>query len=245
MAMTDDDKKFITSRLVLVWGGISIAALVAGLVGASLLGRNLANSFADRINTLYRRTVAPGLDTPVVLVGGSLTFRARDTGLLWVQDSNNPSAAFHVSPQYAVVSIVVKKGDNPGGDGPDPDDSTASSDKIRVTIPDGASWEVDEFIPGASGQPDQQVASIKPDPVTSYQIDLTAVTGQYLCPSGNMKSIAYSPTSSCPAPADGVTFSSISVKVTIGGQIQTWGTIKCLDATGDALGKCRIVFRGD
>jgi hypothetical protein len=162
-----------------------------------------------------------------------------------VQDSDNPKAAFHVSPQYAVVSIVVKKGKNPGGDSSDPDDSTASSDKIRVTIPDGASWEVDEFIPGAPGKPDVQVASIKPDATTSYQIDLTAVPGQYLCPAGNMKSIAYSSTGSCPAPADGVIFSSISVMVTIGGQTQTWGTLNCLDANGDGLGKCRVVFRGD
>jgi hypothetical protein len=248
MALDAADKSFLTRRLILTWIGVSLLSLLVTSIVAYELSDSIKTLGKTLGKAIFGVTAAHSGDTPVVLVGGSLLFRARDAGLLWVEDT--PQKAYHLNPQYDVASIVVKKKPNKGGDDPDTDDSTASSDKLRVDVSNAASWEVDEFIPGAAGKPDVRVASITPDSKTSYQIDLTATQG-YLCPvpaEPNTKHLTYS-ANPCPAPgqepSDAVTFSSIQVIVTVGGQTQTWGTLNCVDANSDKTGQCRIVFRGD
>jgi hypothetical protein len=242
MVFDEADKSFLTKRLILAWTGVFLLALLV----TSVVAYEFAEPLRKMSQKLFGTTAAHSGDTPVVLVGGSLVFRARDTGLQWSQVSTSP-ATFKVMPQYDVQSIVVKKKKAAGGDDPDPDDSTAATDKLRVDVSNASSWKVDEYISppsgSAPGTSDILVASITPDPNVSYQINLTAQTQTgFWCLSGNNKSVTYSLNQGCP---DTVTFSKITISVTVGGQTVPWGTLNCVDANNDALGKCRIVFRGD
>lgn len=230
MAMTREER----NRLALVGAG---AVVLGGLLGLAL--RGLFSKSAPSPASPHP-TAAP-VDTPIVLVGGSLTFTTAASGYQWWQDG---SAGFHVSPSYAIKSIVVKT--NQSGDG----DGTAGSDKLRVDVSNAniTSWEVDEFISPPAGSPpntaDTKVASITwpTDPTYgAYAIHLTGLSG-YLCYSaGTPTVIPYGQSSGCSDPPGTIVFSTVSVMVN--GQTQPTATLNCLDSS-DPKGQCRIVFRG-
>lgn len=215
--MTAEEKQFITQRIALV--GLGVLVLGSTLVGAFFLGGSV-----KAIRTLFLKvTPAATGDTPLVLVGASLNFIARDATYPWLQDS---ATTYHMSPNYPVKTIVIKaKSDDPEGD--------PTTDRLRADVSNAASWEVDEFIT----QPDGSAAKVASITSMGYQINLAA-TGT-LCPGGS--TISYGRNPGC---VDAITFNSVSLTVTTqGGATVTWGTIKCVDSN-NTPGKCKIVFRG-
>jgi hypothetical protein len=225
MTFTAEDRSFITRALVLT--GLGIIVVLGGLMLVRT-GRPPAE-----------RPLVSG-DTPVVLVGGTLAFKA-DSSYPWTL----VSGTYQATPNYAIKAIVVKQ---------DLTDGDSGADKLKVDISNAASWEVDEYISGAVGAPDVEVASITgvaSTPSTPSPIYLKLSTGGgYLCPGTTpITLIAYSIAPCPPPPAppppppvpDGITFSKVSI--TVNGQPQPTATLACYD-TSDPKGKCRIVFRG-
>lgn len=218
MMMTPEDKKFVTQRFFL-WG--SFFVLASSLVAAFLLGGSVG-----AIRSLFVKTAGASGDTPVVLIGGSLKFQARDTSYPWKMDT---PTTYHVSPNYPVQSIVIKaKQVGTSGDDDDP-----TTDQLRANVSNATSWEVDEFIT-QQGAPDLQVASLTS---LGYEINLTALNG-YLCSGGT--TISYGQQPGC---VDQVVVSKVTLTVTEGDGPQQWGSINCVDSNNNP-GKCRIVFRG-
>ena len=218
MALTDDDRKFITAKIFRI-------AILTGLVTAAIAGY-----------VAFRAAVAArgGGDSPVVLVGGSLIFRAGDTSYTWQQDS---ATEYHVSPTYPVTAIAVKAKSSGDTDSPT-SDGDAQSDRLRVDISSGSTWEVDEFVSDSA----QPVTTLTPQGNAIY-LDLKD-TGGFLCKvtnsDGTIKKIQYGRKQDC---SDNLKFSSIGLTVTISSQPQMSGTINCLDQT-NSVGTCRIIFRG-
>ena len=234
MTLTTEDRSFFTRALVLTGVGIVVA------LGALMLARSGPPHFIEN-------PALPSGDTPVVLIGGSLTFKAGDSSYPWAPISG--TTTYQATPNYAIKTIVVKQDTGAGGDG------GAASDKLRVDVSNATSWEVDEYISPAGGSPagtpDVEVASISgvsSAPNAVSPIYLKPVRG-FLCPAPTgattISAIKYGLTSGCPesqAPApDLISFSKVSI--TVNGQPQPTATLACL-GTSDPQGKCRIVFRG-
>jgi hypothetical protein len=230
--MTPDEKQVVSRALI----GLGIGLGVLGALTA----------VGVRFLPKYKAAVAPSGDTPVVLVGGSLTFKAGDKGLVWVEDI--PNTKYHVIPSSTIVSIALKAtaGDDPTDD-PVGDDGDSTTDLIRTQVTGSTQWEIDEYVAVAPSNVPFKAASLMPK---GNSISLSLVGSGWLCPNGTLKKITYSPTKSCPNPApspDPVTFSSASLAVTevVGGAAPTveTGSLMCLD-TDNPSRKCRIVFRG-
>lgn len=234
MAITEDDKKFITSRLVFALAGFFIAILASALIGTYVMSRVLVTEQARAPGPMYG--FAAGLDTPVVLVGGSLAFRsdAQSNAPAWIPTPGGNGNDYYIDPGYSVSVIVVKQTAPPDPDNGDPPnkDADPGSDKISVGIPssNAGTWQVDEYT-AASG--DTAVASIKPGPGT--QIHLTIPSG-FLCSKGSGKKLKYGQASGC---ADAQTFSQVTISLD-GNRV---GNLACNDGSGTP-GKCRIVLKG-
>jgi hypothetical protein len=224
MTFTTEDRSFITRTVALT--GIGTVVVLGGL--GLILATTARQPKAEKL-------LAAG-DTPVVLVGGTLTFNAGDNTYPWTPVSGPP---FQMTPNYAIKAIVVKQDKSSSGDN--------GADKLRVDVSNAASWEVDEYISVAGA--DERVASITgvaTPPNTASPIYLNLVTG-YLCPgSAPITVITYGIAAGCPAPPaapapDPIKFSKVSI--TVNGQPQPTATLACYDAS-DPQGQCRIVFRG-
>jgi hypothetical protein len=181
-------------------------------------------------------------DTPVVLVGGSLIFKAPNKGYDWQELTAGQD--YFVTPSYAISTIVIKSkaADDPG-DGQVDDDSSPASDQLRANVSNATSWQIDEFTTDSDATP---VVSVTFDGSQMHVIQKSQ--SGILCPISK-KRLFYSPTQPCPAspptpttPPTPPIFSKVSLTITAFGQKQTWGTINCIDVN-NVQGKCRIVFR--
>jgi hypothetical protein len=167
-----------------------------------------------------------GRDTPVVLVGASLTFKAPT--IAWQSSGAN----FQTTPTYPITTIVVKALSAPdAGDGPVGGDLTAP-DKLVVDVTGASSWEVDAFTNASSS-----------DPGAILSFSGTAVTlspkNGYLCPNASYKRIKFGTLQSC-TDANSVLFTKIRVVV----NSQEVGFLDCVDGNGQP-GICRIVLRSN
>lgn len=208
---------------------------------------------------------APSGDTPVVLVGGSIVFKAAkkaDPTYYWQQDTQYK--AYHAIPHYPVTSIAIKKTTTPA-DTPDPsgdastaDDQDRTTDVIRVDLSDTPAWEIDEF--SQASPTSNPVVSITPDgnyiavKVIDYPNATPPVTG-FLCPipkktntTPNRLKYTTNPDCSDDSPTDanaklaGVSLMVTTKDVTGKPQVQTFGSLSCLD-TAASPGTCKLAFR--
>ncbi len=259
MAITEDDRKFISSKLVFALTGFFVAILATALIGAYVLSRAFAPKGAQApAPGPVHAVAAAGLDTPVVLVGGSMTFKAGayQNPQAWSTDTANKE--YHVSPAYQVSTIVLKAILLPDNDTTGSGDANPTTDKIRIDVSTASTWEIDEF---TLASPSKAVVKIFPKQNGSItEIHLLLLDGNgMLCPvnAANMIRIRYSPTPSCPAPAPSPSgtpptapvFSQVSVILNNevgpdGTTPQPTATLNCIDSAGDPVGKCRISFRG-
>jgi hypothetical protein len=243
MTMTAEERSFVTTAIVSVAIGLTVLG-----VGFEVLERTTAEHKLVRIAN-------PG-DTPVVLIGGSMVFKAAayQTPQAWSTDT--PNKEYHVSPAYQISTIVLKAIAGADNDNLGSGDANATTDKLRLDVSTANTWEIDEFSVAGGGKP--VVKLVPKQNGTTTEIHLVLLDpGGMLCPvnSNNMIRISYSPTQNCPAPAAGSqtspVFSQVSVilngEVTSSGAPQPSATLNCIDSTdstGDPAGKCRIVFRG-
>jgi hypothetical protein len=232
--MTPEEKQVVSRALIGLGIGLGVLGALTA-VGVRFLPR-------------YRVAVAPSGDTPVVLVGGSLTFKAGDKSYAWVEDT--PNAKYHISPAYPIVSVALKTtaGGDPS-DAPVADDSDATTDLIRTQLTASTQWKIDEYVIVAPSTTAVVAASLTQQGSSIYLTLPPKATG-WLCPNKTLKKIIYSPTQSCPATTptpDPVSFSNVGLTVTdtVNGVVQTeeTGNLNCLD-TNSVSGECRIVFRG-
>jgi hypothetical protein len=221
-------------------------ALLTTVVGGGLL--------LTGIYYLFTRA-APSGDTPVVLVGGSIIFKAAnkaDPTYYWQQDTQYK--AYHAIPHYPVASVAIKRTATSGDTG---DDQDRTTDVIRVDLSGTPFWEIDEF--SQASPTSNPVVSITPDgnyidvKVIDYPNANPSVTG-FLCPqntSTNPNKLKYTTNSDCsdnPSTDPKAKLAGMSLLVTTPDatgkpQVQTFGTLSCLDSATAANGTCKIVFR--
>src|ERR1700722_12913653 len=124
--MDEDERKVATSRLVRIGGGFfGLGVLLTALIC-------YVESKQTRVPPpppTHTPTVAGG-DTPIVLVGGTLTFKAGNKNNDW--QANSTTGGYSVAPGYPVAKIVIKamSAQDTSGD-PVGDDSDQTTDELR------------------------------------------------------------------------------------------------------------------
>jgi hypothetical protein len=171
-------------------------------------------------------------DTPVVLVGGSMTVKvgSSDPNLMW----NSYSNGYRTSTAHAVTEIALKRDYKPDDNDDkhrDTDDNQAMDLGSPISVTSAAPWTVDLYKTGST-DPSLRI-SVNP-PALDYQ--LTVLDDGILCRNSNRR-IAYS-TGDCTGDNQKkVKFSQAVVTTNVGTT-----TLNCID-TNNQQGSCRIVLR--
>jgi hypothetical protein len=219
MAKLMEERKTTVRNLVLMVAG----SLALGYLAITVIGNPIVAAQDRR----------PG-DTPVVLVGGSLRFKAGRAAAndAWQQVVLNQE--YYYPATYQVKVIVLKNSSDGDGDGPDPDDKKRKTDRTRVPITN-PNWRADLYTLAAANTP---VAHLVPQ--ANYQIHLVLddQSGS-LCPVGTpIQRVTYSPSKDCNNQS--VSFSKINI--TVNGVPATPPSLPCQDAAG-TNNSCKIVLR--
>jgi hypothetical protein len=214
MTMMPEDKKTVTQKLFFV----GISAFVLGAL--AIAGVKFFLALAD------------SGDTPVILLGGSLTFKAGDKNTAWDKDS---ATQYHVSPSYAVGAIVVKAKPAPdSGDSSVGDDINPKTDRLFVNLANATSWEIDEYTTVSDVDPVAAISATS----SSNNINLALKDQKgFFCANKSMKRISYGLTQDC-SDSSAIKFAKIRVTV----NDHEIGMLNCIDQD-NKLGVCRIVFR--
>jgi hypothetical protein len=237
MTLSLDDLKLVTRRFALVGGGFFVLGGLGLFAGIKFL--------ESKIDAIL--ATAHGGDTPVVLVGGSLTFKSSaqsGAALQWqpIPGSPNPAIEYFVSPNYPIVKIGVKGPGQLDTDAPNAADATPGQDRFTVDVSNAGSWQVDTFISGSGGTRVKVASLFAPN--GTNDIHLRVLTSSdpnaTLCvvPGSTNIRLGFGHTNtSCPDTSS----SFDSVDLTVDGVPA--GTFMCKDGTGSA-GHCRIILRG-
>jgi hypothetical protein len=247
MTLEADEKRFLTLRNTL-WGLGSLVAvgLIAGVF--LLLRSEKAINRVDREVEQVEDSLNGDVDTPVILIGGSVTFKQKSKGtkLNWdpLTDGRN---GYTTNGKGPIATIVIKA----NYEGTDSEINDGSTDRLRVSVPDGKTWSVDLFTKKPS--PNKAKVTISSSDTSKLStIDMVLLDSKLgiLCPDAttSVKSVAnvyYNDSGSCPNPpvADENTFFT-SITVTVDNKVV--GTLNCfsVDSTGTTVdNKCRVVFR--
>jgi hypothetical protein len=232
MTITAEERSFVTTAIISVAVGLIVLA-----VGFEILEKkSTEHKFIQSAN--------PG-DTPVVLVGGTLTIKSGAQANPPSWSPATQSTKYSLDPGYAIAKIVVKKNapvevddQSQGGD------DQPASDRLSVDVSDAGTWEIDAYaIAPTVGAQAKEVATLTPKKGTT-EIDLNVLqnadTTAALCyVSGSTLKIGLGHTgqgASCP---DNSSFDSVILKL----DGKTTGALNCIDANG-TTGSCRIVLRG-
>ena len=180
---------------------------------AKLLSRRLSISLLIGL-TLASEAQGPG-DTPIVIVGGSLTFRQGVTGGVWTPNAPGPN--YSTTAAAPITTIVVKDRNN--------------GDRLRINVGSSSTWEIDVNSDLTPGTP---AAVITPDALkTTLTVNVTDSNGML---------VKVSPTDlvfrkqGCSGTGCDVGFTSITVIID---SIQI-GTLNCNQS---GAGHCNIVLR--
>jgi hypothetical protein len=191
MTLTLDDLKLVTKRFALVGGGFFVLGILGLFAGIKILDSKIAAIV----------TTGRGGDTPVVLVGGSMTFKADayQTPQAWLTDTAYKE--YHVSPTYQISTVVLKAVLGPDNDATGSGDGNPTTDKIRLNVSTAENWEIDEYTVASGNIPVVKIFPKQNGTITEIHLYLLDAGGM-LCPvnAGNMIRIRYSPALSCPAP---------------------------------------------
>lgn len=200
-----------------------------GLVGAACLVMGGLAAGCKSSAPIPAPFVGKG-DTPVVLVGGSLTAKAPIKA--W-QPATMGLKEYFVSPGDPVQTIVVKATSTQDtGDGSVGGDKSAP-DTIKVDVSQAQSWEIDEFTTG-----NVQVASLILN--GDGNIHFARSNNFTLCPNNSFHRIAVTQDAQC---NHLVPFSQVTISVIYAGHpSQTIGTLTCIDQNFNP-GTCRIVLK--
>jgi len=237
------DKGSITKRLVLV----AAASLVVGGLMLALLG----HAILGMLGGAHGKLGVPGKgkgDTPVILIGDDLTFKAPVSGIPWSQQTQQTQyLVYTAAVGQPITAIALKDKATPDKtDTPVPDDQLAATDLARFDVPNGATWVIYEYaVPkgSLSGTPSTPVASLAPG--SSNSIVVTALGGGYVCPNKSSVRLDYSFNTTCSAsgqPGQPATFDHLTISITETDGTTFTGNVNCLDGN-DTSGVCRVVFR--
>jgi hypothetical protein len=226
--------------------------LLALLVGAFFLGgsREGIQLLFSGGGKVERPALANPGDTPVVLIGGTVIFKAgaQDNALTWtpVPNGEKPATEYFVAPTYSISTIVLSSiTTDDGTDNGVGTDSNPKKDKISVDVSNAAnSWQIDEFA-SANGAADSLVASIFPKlNGSTTELHLKVNGGGILCPKTKYR-ILYGQVAGC-ADFKSYTLTKVNLLIDNASGVPTpSGTLSCVDdSSTPSTGKCRIVLRG-
>ena len=130
------DKKFVVKTHLLI---SSLIALVA--VGLLFVARPLSNVIINFLGGGGSKNVAG--DTPVVIIGGSLTFTSTSP---WTPIPGSPTQ--YSTPSGPIQTIALKSDYTKSGNDKDP-----TFDLMGLVVSGASSWKVDEFTSSSSTTP--------------------------------------------------------------------------------------------
>jgi hypothetical protein len=162
-------------------------------------------------------------DTPVVLIGGSVTLgeRSSDANQNW--QPITAQKAYYAPAGTSIDTIVIKN---------NPDDG--STDRLSIPVA-GVPWEIDLFTTEVTGI----AVKIQPDSTTPTNIDATAVSGTLCLRNKDLYySHAVCPAGGGPPPQGADHFANVTIKI----NNVAIGTLNCVNYAG-APNKCRIVLK--
>ena len=177
--------------------------------------------------------VADSGDTPIVLIGGSMSFEQQSKSKPQTWEELNDRTGYHTAGRDPISLIVIKKkkSDKPGD---------TSSDKVPYPIPDNATWSVQLFTQNLGT--DRAAVTVSPEPGTNdVDISINPQLGIF-CMDKKAKpnTVYFNDSGSCPKPPDADLMTHFTkMTVNIGG---TSDTQNCSDPD---LGNynCKVVFR--
>jgi len=204
-------KNTVRNFVLMLAGGLALGYLAIMVIGNPIVAAQLIPN-----------------DTPVVLLGGSVTLGEHSSVASQNWQSVTPQTEYAAPAGSPIATIVVKNN-------PSDVDGDGSTDRLRIPVPAGASWEIDLATAEVFGI----AVKIQPDSTTPTNIDATAITGA-LCIDSGQKNLSYSH-SSCngPTPVGIDTFTGVTVKI----NNVSIGTLTCVNADGTLPNKCKIVLK--
>lgn len=253
MTIEVDEKRFLTLRNAL-WA-IGVIVVVGFIIGAVLFNRsqNAINAVSSQVQALEKQVSRVenalhvlAVDTPVVLIGGSLRLKQHSTSgtTTWTPlgDGRNGYSTSGTGP---IATIVIKNNSDQNDEG-DP-----STDRLQVSIPGNTAWKVDLYTDKPA--PNTPKVTISPEANLSV-IDMVLDNSQIgiLCPDpttsrANPKEVDYNENGKCPSqPGPDLATSFTSMTVTVGNNVV--GSLNCFDAVATPgsvtpPNHCKVVFR--
>jgi len=227
------DKKFVVKTHLLI---SSLIALVA--VGLLFVARPLSNVIINFLGGGGSKNVAG--DTPVVIIGGSLDFKAT-LSTPWTPTTPGSVTQYSFTPASGdgIETITVKRNYKNNGS----DDGDPTTDLMGLGVTDASTWNVIESTTFDTGTATTAATSIafSQSPNQVVLTLLNTATG-FLCLDSSTNTISYGQVSGC-SDAKKIHLSVVNLTASDSNGSQATGTFNCIDTNGDQ-GKCRVVFRG-
>jgi hypothetical protein len=176
-----------------------------------------------------------GGDTPVVLIGGSVTVKqgSTDSAQNWSPHGNG----YKTTSAYPIASIALKqKSADDGTDGHNDDDDDPTSDQKAVPVSSAVGWNVGLYTDEGNPGPNLVITYV---PGSDIQLTLGEYGGSLCPPNKPGRRIRYIK-GNCKADPNGeqkYTFAYAIVNTNIGAT-----TLTCADSRG-TKNRCRIVIR--
>jgi hypothetical protein len=228
MALESADKSFVRKLVFFSSLGATVAAVVGIVSGVSWIDNHLP----EKVTEFQHENRNPSGDTPVVLVGGSLDFRASGG---W-QPAAPPSygTQYSTTPATPITMIALKSHNM------QPDEGDPSTDLMDVGISSTTNWTVDEYAK-KSGGPEFLAVSVR---LQGSNINVSTTNG-YLCLTTTTKLVydqTHDQANDCP---DRGKFKITRVAINVTDRVsnsQASGNFNCVDADNNP-GYCKIAFR--
>jgi hypothetical protein len=209
--MTSSERKIARRQLIAI--GVSAFTLAVSTAG-------------------YAQAAHPG-DTPVVLIGGTVT--AKIGSMNNRQKWSGSGRLYHAKPSFPIALIVLKNtAPQDNDDNHKADDDDANTDRQRIDVSSAKSWKVDVFAQVSDTTPIISITS-----GSDIQLALVNLSGA-LCKDSKRRT-AYSTDQGCTASGKKNAAFAKAV-VSADGTVVPNGTLTCTDPS-QGPGKCRIVFR--
>jgi hypothetical protein len=232
MMLESSDKSFLVKKLVLV---SSVTAVLAVLADVGIEHLMVANPAVPAVRVL----MTPSGDTPVVLVGDSIIFKAPVVNQTW--QTTGSATQYYDAPSTPVATIAIKSDSSQA-------ESDPTSDKMSLGIAGAVTWDVDEYAKDKTATPSVEflVASINYQASANNNINLTLKDGAgHLCLSNSNTVLTYGRAADC-SDFKNFQLTRATLTATTSNGSQASGTFSCADMAGTvpSPGKCKVAFRG-
>ena len=216
--------------------------LTKWFVGTALVSTLLVGGLLFTEIYLLMRANGPSGDTPVVLIGDSMIFKATDKDRTYQWRAVTANKEYTAVPTYSIETIALKQKTGSDNDDPVSDDGDTTSDLFGVGVSAASSWKIDEYANDSDINPVVTISLAQGGLTMDLKVNDSPTPG-YLCPvKGHLWRLQYGQQPNC-SDAGSFKFYKAILTVTTNGQAESPQILPCTNRNG-SKGKCRIVLRG-